>query len=565
MKTNIIAAIIMALMLISATAGNCEEKPVEQAKQQIVETRMFCSGKQWIDTAIVTSINGRDELLIPTESEFFKDMSISASLSSSGDTLAITAPGGDAFFEKSSPKGNPETTFTRTPEGNMFVPLRKLAEMLHIRIDAFSRNDENEGYTIRLRPEITRIAEKRSESGRSLSIELSLGVNITQEEDERDHITLFLEEACLGGKSQINPGDIQTETSESEGGVRIKAFFPKNRKGFSAKQTFASKTGIEFLPDFNLAGGYVEESLKSIKFSENEITLKASGPFRYFWNVRKAGDRESILIEMPMLSKDTDITVPEGLRDKIKTDYTASSYGVLSIEVNNGGRFSSSSPDGRTLVIKTGENEMRVPSDSGIGVTGMPEKSIVIVIDPGHGGGDYGACNKAIGVSEKISNMELAKELGDWLTGYGYKVIYTRTTDRDVSWAGSPDAAELQARADIGNANSASIFVSVHCNASVNKNAKGFAVYWTKKEDLALASCFDDVELSPSTGVKNKGAIHGNYYVLRKTSMPAIIVETLFISNDDEAKKLKDKKFRNTIMGDVAGVLNKYLSKNFMP
>lgn len=182
----------------------------------------------------------------------------------------------------------------------------------------------------------------------------------------------------------------------------------------------------------------------------------------------------------------------------------------------------------------------------------------IICIDPGHGGGDSGACNRTLGLAEKDITLNISQRLATILRARGYEVIMTRETDRDVSYAGSPDSEELNARVNIGK--KADIFISVHINASNNKNANGVSTHWYKAEDKNLAVEIQQ-SLASRTERNDRGAVRDNFYVVSKSSVPAVLVEAGFISNNEEAKLLMQDDFLQKVAESIADGLGIYISK----
>ena len=181
-----------------------------------------------------------------------------------------------------------------------------------------------------------------------------------------------------------------------------------------------------------------------------------------------------------------------------------------------------------------------------------------IVLDPGHGGGDPGCCNRGLGVWEKDVTLDICLRLQEILTRQGWKVNMTRTTDRDVTYAGSPDLMELQARADVANKNNSDLFVSVHCNASVSPAVRGSAIYWYKPEDRVLAQYLD--VLDDRLGFEQDGIIQNSFAVLRLTSMPAVLVETAFLTNSTEGRLLATPEIRQKVAELLAEALGRYMA-----
>ena len=167
-----------------------------------------------------------------------------------------------------------------------------------------------------------------------------------------------------------------------------------------------------------------------------------------------------------------------------------------------------------------------------------------IFIDPGHGGIDPGAVNGRL--YEKDAALDIALKLGKYLAMAGATVIYTRKTD--VS-----GELELRERTDMANAAGADYFISVHLNSAAAKSANGIETFAYNKNGTAykLASAVQQAVIK-ATGAVDRGAKTANYHVLRETAMPAILIETGFISNDAEANKLFDENYQNVIANAAA-------------
>ncbi len=185
-----------------------------------------------------------------------------------------------------------------------------------------------------------------------------------------------------------------------------------------------------------------------------------------------------------------------------------------------------------------------------------------ICIDAGHGGSDPGALNRTVGINESRVTLDIALELSRILKSQGWNVIMTRTTDRDVSWAGSSAKQELGARANVANNIGADLFVSIHANASVNPEINGTSIHWYKSSDYRLAKHLEGGVMS-STGRKNRGLVKNRFYVLAHTQMPAVLIETAFLTNRTEGQLLADPNYRKRIAKGIAAGLGVYASATF--
>jgi N-acetylmuramoyl-L-alanine amidase len=211
-----------------------------------------------------------------------------------------------------------------------------------------------------------------------------------------------------------------------------------------------------------------------------------------------------------------------------------------------------------------------------------------IVVDAGHGGHDPGATG-AGGTREKDVVLQIALKLARKLReDLGLDVVLTRSTDVFL---------ELQERTAIANKVGADLFVSIHANASLNRSSAGIETYYLnlaktekvaqlaakengtslEKVSLLQAVLFDlmaNYKLNDSahladevqkavcrkvgasfSGVKNLGVKQGPFYVLVGATMPSILVETAFVSNDREETRLKDPEYQeSTADGIVEGI-----------
>ncbi|GAC1548159.1 MAG: hypothetical protein NVS2B17_32750 [Candidatus Velthaea sp.] len=190
--------------------------------------------------------------------------------------------------------------------------------------------------------------------------------------------------------------------------------------------------------------------------------------------------------------------------------------------------------------------------------------SRLIVIDPGHGGGDAGTSHN--GLVEKTLTLDIARRLRGLLVQQGWSVKLTREGDTDplspdtmaqFQSDGKPNASDrayLQTRCDVANNNNARMFISIHVNYAPSAAVSGTTIYYTKAQDAPLAQALER-SLIPAIGTKDDGVIKANYYVTKHTSMPAVLIETAFISNAGDVAILSDpRSLQNMAVGIAAGV-----------
>jgi N-acetylmuramoyl-L-alanine amidase len=184
----------------------------------------------------------------------------------------------------------------------------------------------------------------------------------------------------------------------------------------------------------------------------------------------------------------------------------------------------------------------------------VPTNPRLIVIDPGHGGSDAGAIHD--GVAEKSITLDVAERLRAVLVARGWQVKMTRDTDVDVYAPDDSARQELQARVDVANNAGARLFVSIHGNSYINSGPYGTTCYISKKSDLALAR-FISRDLA-NDGTKDDGIVKSHLYVTLHTRMPAVLVETAFLSNPGDFALLTNPAWRQKIAEDIADGIDQY-------
>jgi len=216
-----------------------------------------------------------------------------------------------------------------------------------------------------------------------------------------------------------------------------------------------------------------------------------------------------------------------------------------------------------------------------------------IVIDPGHGGRDYGAPGYLKGVYEKNISLKVARRLANKIRKkLNCEVIITRNSDRNLS---------LEERTAIANTKNADLFISIHTNASRDRRAYGIETFFlnlatdndailvaarenaTSTKNISdLQSILSDLmqnakinESSRLAGhvqgslkdhlrkyysrIKSKGVKQAPFYVLLGAQMPAILIETSFISNSRECKRLVNQKYQDRMCDAIVRGIQAYI------
>src|SRR5437763_3835761 len=170
-----------------------------------------------------------------------------------------------------------------------------------------------------------------------------------------------------------------------------------------------------------------------------------------------------------------------------------------------------------------------------------------IVIDPGHGGFDRGGI-PGQRVLEKNMNLDVALRLKPILEKAGYRVVMTRTTDIFVP---------LGSRVAIANSYPNGIFLCIHFNSASRSGASGIETYFYSTESAPLAASIHSAVVGGAPS-ENRGVRRRGYFVLRRTTVPAVLVECGFLTNPTEAQYALTTTYRQKLAQEIArGIVNR--------
>jgi N-acetylmuramoyl-L-alanine amidase len=296
------------------------------------------------------------------------------------------------------------------------------------------------------------------------------------------------------------------------------------------------------------------------------------------WQVIKVGNREYLSVDnIAKFYKFS--TVSDSLLKKVRlgndrNELEARLYSreIMVNGVRNWLSFPVIEKDGKLLIsrvdlAKTLEPQLRPHMIPNLG------KVQTIVLDPGHGGYDKGACSKY--GCEKDFALDVARQLRPLLKAKGFKVVMTRESDFFVP---------LELRARIANAQKDSVFVSIHFNATDrNPDATGFEIYSltpvgspsSQDDDLALSfinrqagSPFDAQSLELSASIYHsilgqnqefdRGIKRARFAVLRLTKTPAVLIEGGFLTERGESRLIDSKDWRGKLAQSICAGIENY-------
>ncbi len=187
------------------------------------------------------------------------------------------------------------------------------------------------------------------------------------------------------------------------------------------------------------------------------------------------------------------------------------------------------------------------------------KKKITIIIDAGHGGMDTGASYGNL--REKDLNLEIAQYLKEYLEEEKYTVIMTRTEDVLFN---NHRRQDLERRVKIAEDNKADLFLSIHVNKYPSAQPFGGEAFYHPKSEAGkiLAHCIQKelLKLQPDSYRSIKS---GDFFVLRETTMPGVIIEVAFLSNAQDRLRLQNKEEKKEIARAITRGVKRYFSKNY--
>jgi len=187
----------------------------------------------------------------------------------------------------------------------------------------------------------------------------------------------------------------------------------------------------------------------------------------------------------------------------------------------------------------------------------------IIILDPGHGGFKSGTVNvKNNYINDHISsnmieeediNLVISSLIYTQLSNYNYNVFMTRFLDNNVS---------LEQRCKIANSINADIFVSIHCNAHIQKNISGMEIYHYKnsKEGIKISNILNEQFKNKFKARKHR-IREANFYVLKNTHMPSILIELEYMSNENGLNFLLNPEHQYDISVCITNGIIQYLTK----
>ncbi len=181
----------------------------------------------------------------------------------------------------------------------------------------------------------------------------------------------------------------------------------------------------------------------------------------------------------------------------------------------------------------------------------VPKGRLVVVIDPGHGGPDPGAVGRG-GIREKDIVLDIGIQVANLLSQQGIQAVLTRQNDIDL---------DLEPRVSLAERVNATVFVSIHANAidMSRPDINGLETYYYDS-GLGLAQTIHASILS-ALDLPDRRVRSARFYVLRKTSMPSVLVETGFVTGAEDAVRLANPSYRSQMAAAITRGILQYIQR----
>ncbi|UBF25922.1 N-acetylmuramoyl-L-alanine amidase [Kovacikia minuta CCNUW1] len=305
----------------------------------------------------------------------------------------------------------------------------------------------------------------------------------------------------------------------------------------------------------------------------NQLLIQANQPLRYesgwnrrngFYQITLQSARLAKQIKGPQLDASSPVLAVR-LRQEDSRTVVILVQPAAGVQINN-----LNQPTEQTLALQLQRNQVgytpprrgpiatipvptapRSSSSPPLTMPRVPNGKVVVVVDPGHGGPDPGAVGIG-GLQEKGIVLDISTQVANLLEKQGVQAVLTRRDDSDV---------DLEPRVRLAEQINATVFVSIHANSidMSRPDISGLETYYYQNgEQLARTIHSSILE---ATGIPDRRVRTARFYVLRKTSMPSVLVEVGFVTGRDDAARLSNPSYRTQMAAAIARGILQYIQR----
>lgn len=190
----------------------------------------------------------------------------------------------------------------------------------------------------------------------------------------------------------------------------------------------------------------------------------------------------------------------------------------------------------------------------------VPSRNYTVIIDAGHGGSDPGSIGYKTKIHEDVLNLKMSFLLKTKLEKAGINVVMTRTSQdaliegRGRKWK----REEMEERRKLIVKTRPNMVISLHQNSYTNHSYRGAQVFYDKKSDISkmIAESIQE-QFKCNLDKSIKAPSPGDYFMLKCSSAPSVIVECGFLSNEEEEKLLQTDAYQEKIIDSIyKGIVN---------
>lgn len=302
-------------------------------------------------------------------------------------------------------------------------------------------------------------------------------------------------------------------------------------------------------------------TIESVELANNGADLvirgdRAIASYTSGWD-RATTDYQIVIPNARLAEAIADPQIPDGgplLRIRLREENNSV---VVSLLPAAGVRLGNvNQPSQQRLALSLQSSAVAAPGFTPNSPVALPDVNsrVVVVIDPGHGGRDPGAIGIG-GLRETSVVLPISLQVAQLLQQQGVGVVMTRSTDQTLS---------LEGRVQIAERANATLFVSIHANAiSMSRpDVNGIETYYYSNQGLVLAQSIHNSMLH-AVGGPDRGVRRARFYVIRRTSMPAVLVETGFVTGARDAPLLRDSAYRQRMAEAIARGILQYIQQRY--
>ncbi|WP_248925497.1 N-acetylmuramoyl-L-alanine amidase family protein [Paenibacillus hamazuiensis] len=265
-------------------------------------------------------------------------------------------------------------------------------------------------------------------------------------------------------------------------------------------------------------------------------------------NITKLKNPDRLVVDFPYAQLDPSLKVNADKQGEIAVDHPAIQkirYSLFSTE-----------PSIVRMVIDLKSKIVLKPADSKqtnqFVFDVKPAPKYKVVIDAGHGDKDTGAVS-ATGRYEKDFTLSMVTKVANLLEKEkDIEVVMTRKDDTFL---------ELAERVAVANDAEADLFLSIHANKFSNATIRGIETYYSRKESESFANIVHRQALA-GTGLNDRRVRQSDFYVIKHTTMPAVLLECGYLSNKEEESLLYQDAFQNKLAASIVAAIVETLNSN---